>query len=462
MQYFIKKLFLLALRGLVYLKRALVWLVQKTVFYFEKAALKYRSSVGLLLYKVGFRMKKKIGPASVQKGGRIIDFIGKRNTLQVVLFLVAIVVMVPHSKLYTRDLERIPGRDTLLYRVVGPAQELDDIEEVTTDMASLQPEIGSAWRQRSVTAEIPNAPAGGQAQGPEEITAISTGGSAVTKPTILPGNEIPSSPTTPGAPSGSRTKVVTHTVQSGETIGLIAEKYDISQLTVLWANDLTSRSYIRPGDQLTILPVDGLVHTVKSGDTVHKIAKLYNAEADAIIKQNKLKNDGSDIVIGEELTVPGGEKPKPIISAPAPQPTRTYNQLSSVAAPPPSPAAPAGSGWLWPTSARIITQYYGWRHTGLDIAGPVGTPLYASKAGTVIKSQCGWNGGYGCYVILDHGGGFQSVYAHASVLRVSAGQSVAQGQVVADMGSTGRSTGSHIHFEIRAGGKRNNPLQYIR
>jgi murein DD-endopeptidase MepM/ murein hydrolase activator NlpD len=111
---------------------------------------------------------------------------------------------------------------------------------------------------------------------------------------------------------------------------------------------------------------------------------------------------------------------------------------------------------------RRITQYFGWRHTGLDIAGKLGTPIYATRAGKVIKSQCGWNGGYGCYIIIDHGGGVISLYGHNSQLFVSVGDKVVQGQNISVEGSTGRSTGPHLHFEIRVNGVHQNPLKYIR
>jgi len=150
--------------------------------------------------------------------------------------------------------------------------------------------------------------------------------------------------------------------------------------------------------------------------------------------------------------------PTPVYVAPV----RKYTQLSNIAAPPPSVAAPAGSGYLWPAGVRYISQYFGWRHTGLDIAGKIGTGLYASRAGTVTRSQCGWNGGYGCYIIIDHGNGITTLYGHASRLYVSVGEYVSQGQTFAAMGSTGRSTGSHLHFEVRVNGARQNPLRYIR
>jgi LysM repeat protein len=458
MQYFLKKALLLLLRSFVYMKRGAVWFGKKALALVERGFAAYKRTIGFFVYKIFFKIQKKLGIVRTYRGSQSVEFFGRRSTLQIVLFFVGVIVMIPHSKLYTKDIDRIPGRDTLLYKMVGPADEIAGVDEIVADISAPLVETSSGWRQHAVSVDTPGAVGEGAVIVSQDIASISSGGTAITKPTILPGIELPSDSSTTFA--STRSESIYHDVQSGDTIGGIAEKYDISLATILWANDLTARSYIRPGDRLLILPVDGVMHKVSSGDTVHKIARRYDAEVDNIIEQNKLKNDGSDIVIGETLIIPGGVEPQPASTY---TPTaRKYTSLSSVAAPPPSVAAPAGSGYLWPTSVRTITQYYGVRHTGVDIAGPTGSPLYATRAGTVIKSQCGWNGGYGCYIIIDHGGGLHSLYGHASQLYVSVGERVVQGQTIGLMGSTGRSTGPHVHFEIRVGGSRTNPFQYIR
>jgi murein DD-endopeptidase MepM/ murein hydrolase activator NlpD len=133
--------------------------------------------------------------------------------------------------------------------------------------------------------------------------------------------------------------------------------------------------------------------------------------------------------------------------------------------PPSSSAGASESGYVWPSGARIITQYYGLRHHALDIAGAWQTPNYATKAGKVITSQCGWNSGYGCYIIIDHGGGVKSLYGHNSKLLVSVGDEVEAGQTIGLMGNTGKVrglTGIHLHFEIIVNGARVNPLRYTR
>ena len=449
------KILFYLLKSLVYIKRALFWILDYVWLFITKISELFKNTIGFRIYKLWFHVQKWTGRFHIPWDSRMIELLGKRSTLQIVLFIVIVAIMIPHSKLYTRKSTEIPGQQTLLYQLVGPGYQDFALEEISVDLAVLAPQETESWKQGAVTAQ-PGTTGNSQLVPQEqEISSISAGGTAVTKPSILPGATLPST----SGPTG-RTEIVYHTVKTGEIIGTIAEKYSISVATILWANNLSIRSYIRPGDELKILPVSGLVHKVKRGDTISKLAKTYSTSAEKIIKSNKLKDDGSDIVIGEELLVPGGAKPAPKYTYTPP--TRQYSQLSSISAPPPSAGAPAGSGYLWPTDAKRITQYYGWRHTGLDIGGPVGTAVYASKAGKVTRSQCGWNSGYGCYLIIDHGGGVQTVYAHNSRLYVKVNESVVQGQTIAAMGSTGRSTGPHIHFEVRVNGRRMNPLKYIR
>jgi murein DD-endopeptidase MepM/ murein hydrolase activator NlpD len=360
--------------------------------------------------------------------------------------------MIPESEIFTRDDTKVPGRDTLLYHLVGPGGQdfALELEEVAAEEAEPVRDART-WREGAAAPES-TAFISEPVVSDESIGGVSLGGTALTKPTIIPGAALP------GVSMAARTEVVYYEVQSGDVIGAIASRYGVSVASVLWANNLSARSYIRPGDKLKIPPVSGVLHIVKRGDTVGKIARAYQAKEADIIAFNKLQPGGTDIVAGEELIIPGGVKPTPA----APPPVFRSNAVANIAAPPGSVEAPAGSGYVWPTAARRITQYFGWRHTGIDIGGPVGTAIYAARAGVVRTSQCGWNGGYGCYIVIDHGGGVQTAYGHSSQLYVSVGQSVSQGQTISAMGSTGRSTGPHLHFEVRVNGVRRNPLQYVR
>lgn len=446
------------LRAFVYIKRALFFFIQTAWVLFIRVYDWYSNTLGFRLYKLYFFFRRKLQKYKIPLDRRMVEVFSRRGMLQLLLFLFILLVIFPDSKLYTKEINRVPGRQTLLYELVGPGDQDFALDDIVIEEAYADTDSGasSLWREGALGVDGSATVGKDIARIPQDIGAISAGGSAITKPTIIPGSTLP---TLGSAESANRTETVEYTVQPGDVIGAIAEQLGVSVNTILWANNLSARSYIRPGDVLKVPPQSGVYHTVKRGDTVGAIAKQYDADVDQVVAFNKLQKDGADIVVGEELFIPGGERPAPVPTYTAPVKTTIARQ---VAAPQPSAEAPAGSGYLWPTNVRTITQYYGWRHTGVDIAGPVGSPLYASKAGTVITSQCGWNGGYGCYVILDHGGGVTTLYGHASQLNVEVGDEVNQGDVVALMGSTGRSTGPHIHFEVRVSGSRQNPLKYVR
>ena len=234
-----------------------------------------------------------------------------------------------------------------------------------------------------------------------------------------------------------RSEVYTYVVEAGDTQIAISELFGISLDTLLWANGLTSRSIIRPGDTLTILPVNGIRYTVVKGDTVQTIAKKYNAVADDIVVYNNLPSDGT-IVEGESIVIPGGIKPLPVVPKVSVQPTRVTRQTIQ-----------ASQGWLvQPAPGRNWGRLHGFN--GVDIANSCGTPIVAAAAGTVIVADdIGWNGGYGKYVKLQHLNGVITLYAHAKELLADVGVQVNQGETIALMGTTGRSTGCHVHFEVR-------------
>lgn len=258
--------------------------------------------------------------------------------------------------------------------------------------------------------------------------------------------------------TSKRNKIISYTVTSGDTVSSIAKQFGITINTVLWANNLGAYSLIRPGDELNILPESGVIHNVKSGDTISKIANTYDIAEKDILASNEL---GAVLKIGDKIMVPGGTKLKAAVAS---RPKTTSNTgLSIIRDLVKTPDAPSSTDtsqkMLWPTEGHRITQYFSWSHTGLDIANKTGTPLYASEAGTVEYS--GWSNGYGYNVLINHGGGKKTRYAHASKLFVKAGDSVSRGENIAAMGSTGWSTGPHIHFEVIINGKKYNPLNYI-
>lgn len=264
---------------------------------------------------------------------------------------------------------------------------------------------------------------------------------------------------TSGAGSLKRAEIISYTVAAGDTVSSIAKQFGLTVNTILWANDLAAYSLIRPGDSLSILPESGVVHNVKSGDTISKIARTYDVSEDEILAGNKL---GAVLKIGDKIMVPGGTKLKTVVaSKPKPSANTGLSIIRDFVKTPDAPSANTSDAkMLWPTEGHRITQYFSWSHTGLDIANKTGTPLYAAEAGTVEYS--GWSNGYGYNVVINHGGGKKTRYAHASKLFVSVGDSVSRGENIAAMGSTGWSTGPHIHFEVIINGTKYNPLNYIK
>lgn len=251
-----------------------------------------------------------------------------------------------------------------------------------------------------------------------------------------------------------RDSIITYTVQGGDTLSTIAQKFGISVDTIKWANDLTSDD-VNVGDELKILPVTGIAYKVQSGDTVYTIAKKFDTDAQKIVDFpfNDFANPETfSLVEGEQLIVPDGVQP-------AAQPTYVSQKAYIVQAP--QFTNVSGDGFHWPVQG-IITQGFSWYHNGLDIAGPVGTPIYAAKAGIVVESNCNYDGGYACHVLLSHAGGWGTMYAHmVDQPVVGVGQSVSAGQLIGYRGSTGRSTGPHTHFEIRSPNGNVNPLQFL-
>ncbi len=248
-----------------------------------------------------------------------------------------------------------------------------------------------------------------------------------------------------------RDKVVNYEVREGDTIFSVAGEWGISENTILWANDLSSSSKLKTGQTLKILPVSGVSHKVAGGDTIYSVAKKYQANAQAII-DFPFNDIGDDFQLlgGQVLIVPDGAPPQ----APAPVPTQYL-------APSQLPIESLGSAqFIWPAAGQIA-QYFSWYHPAIDISNLSGGPIHAADSGTVVVA--GWpdNSGYGNRVIIDHGNGFTTLYGHLSAIYVSVGQKVSKGDVIGMMGSTGRSTGTHLHIEIRKNGTALNPLSLL-
>ena len=379
------------------------------------------------------------------------SWIFKRDNLQVIVFIILFFLSLPQTKLQAKKDPAFYGQKTIAYGIFGTEEEYN-LEEISASPASTNFSVPT-WRQGALGSDLGSGLAGDAIVRDQELAGIIAGGTALGKPILMPGAAI----------TGKRSGVVEYEVQPGDSLSSIAYEYGVSVATVMWENNLSLRSVLKLGQKLRIPPTTGVMHTIKKGDTIKKIAKQYSAKEPDIIDFNKLKEDGTDLKIGERIMVPGGIQPQAAALA---RTSRTSGTLSTRVAPAGSTAAASARGFVWPSKARTITQYYNWAHHAIDISGGgMGTPTYAAKAGTVVVSQCGWNSGYGCYVIIDHGNGVRTLYGHHSQLLVSPGDYVEAGQTIGLMGNTGKVrgvTGIHLHFEIQINGVRVNPLGYVR
>ena len=256
-----------------------------------------------------------------------------------------------------------------------------------------------------------------------------------------------------------RAEIIEYEVKSGDTLSSIASKFNISIDTIKWANDLDDIHSIKPGQKLKILPVSGVAHTVKPGDTLASVAKLYSAEQQPILDFpfNDIPDDFK-LKVGQILIIPDGVPPQKAITSPKSRPAPQYLAQGTSS---PTFSAPGGGSFIWPTRG-ILTQYFSWYHPGIDVANPSAPAIAASDGGVVVVA--GWvdNYGFGNRVVVDHGNGYKTTYAHLSNIYVTVGQAVSRGQVIGQMGSTGRSTGTHLHLEIRFKGIAVNPLAILK
>ena len=242
-----------------------------------------------------------------------------------------------------------------------------------------------------------------------------------------------------------RKEIIDYVVQNGDTLESIAQKFEISLETLLWANNLAKNSKIKAGENLVVLPVSGVVHIVKNNDTISEIAETYKGKTEEIIAFNELSPDGTDIFMGDILVIPDGIMP------PKPQ------TIPQIALP--------DNYFMFPVQG-IITQRLHW-HNAVDIGAKCGTPIRAPASGEVLKVKYGWNMGMGNYLTISHNDGkIVTTYAHLSWIFVSPEEKVELGQKIALVGGqpgtsgAGHSTGCHLHFGVI--GAKNFLAKYLR
>ena len=252
-----------------------------------------------------------------------------------------------------------------------------------------------------------------------------------------------------------------YTIQQGDTLTGVANRFGVSMMTIWWANSLTSKSVLHVGQQLIIPPVSGLVVTVAEGDTLESLAAQYGISTQSIVDANGLEEP--TLVIGQTLILPGAVGAPIPTATPKPAPKVTTSGTTRVTG-----AVPySGGRFAWPVIGgnNYISQYYHYSHPAIDIAGTYGSPIVAAGSGTVIFAGWKSNGG-GWQVWISHGSGVYTTYNHMSAITISSGASVSRGQQVGRLGMSGWATGPHLHFEVWIGpiwngGTRVNPMRYF-
>lgn len=277
-------------------------------------------------------------------------------------------------------------------------------------------------------------------------------------------------------------EITTYTVKKGDTLEKVAKKFGISKNTLIKSNDsLSAKGTLTVGQVLAILPIDGVAYTVKKGDTVSSLAKKYSATTKDILEYNDLEKS-SDLKEGDTIVIPGGEKPVVLAEKPEKDENKKIEvkvpekEVPTISTPEvvvdvpkdlvpvvsPSTQQNTQSGFIWPLpsgAGRISQRLHD--DNAVDIASPKGTPIYAPKEGTVlIADDSGYNGGYGLYVVVNFTDGGQMLFGHMSKVASVAGQKIAQGEVIGYVGTTGSSTGNHVHISARGGIK--NPYAHLK
>ena len=340
-------------------------------------------------------------------------------------------------------------------------------------LATISAQVRSGKALAALTSTLPSPNRGAK---PETAGTLQPPGAipeASTVPPVAPGqtSAVPAVSSSPAERQLVASSVpATVLVKQGQTVWEIARVHRVSMDAIVQANGLRSADVIQMGQRL-IIPGKTAVRSqapstpapararapavsdrsmavaVRKGQTLWQIARMYGVSVDAIVQANGLRS-AEYILAGQRLTIPGKTADQPGWIVETTEPQSAFVRIAL--------------GFLWPARGSL-TSRFGWRwrhhHDGIDIASPRGSPIFAAKAGRVVFA--GWDYGYGRAVIIDHGGGVTTLYAHASALLVRSGQVVRVGELIARVGCTGHCSGSHVHFEIRVHGQAVNPLKYL-
>ncbi len=249
--------------------------------------------------------------------------------------------------------------------------------------------------------------------------------------------------------SASVLELKTYEVRKGDSLWSIANAFDLDINTLFGCNSFKNPDVLKPGTTIKVPNQDGILYKIKKGDSLASITKKYGVYIEGVLSANEMSKEDT-LVAGKEIFLPAA---KPL----------SVPRSGSVS------GSSSGGGFRWPVRGRISSPF-GWRrdpfnkrkdfHTGIDIKAPSGRTIVAAKGGRVAYS--GWMGGYGRVIVIDHGGSYKTLYAHCSRLLVPRGRKVSRGQAIARVGSSGRSTGPHLHFEVRYRNSATNPLKFLR
>jgi len=408
------------------------------------------SKVLVRLYRLYFGIISRLGWSGDIRNRSFSVFVNQKLIHATVAILtIVFVIFNLTQKTQAVSPEEMTGKTFLSEIISSEFSENDQlIEEYFDEQAAITPVQQTYLDNLTAVKAQPMAEMAAPGEGSlfEDAAGNIQGGGAIVKPNLAA--------TSKGI--RPRESIIDYTVQAGDTVSTIAAQFGISVNTILWENNLTAYSLIRPGNKLSILPATGVSHSVKRGETMASIALKYGIEQNAIMEANKLAS-AEMLSVNQKLIIPGGRK----IYAGSSQTARASSAGSITDLFKPDNLKSIVSNKLaWPTVGARMTQYYSWRHHAVDIANKTGTPIYACDSGVI--EVAGWGTGYGNQIVVNHGGGKKSRYGHMSKFYVVKGQTVEKGEAIGAMGSTGNSTGPHLHFEYIINGIKYNPLNYLK
>lgn len=408
------------------------------------------NKVAVRLYRLYFSVIKRLGWSGSLKSKSLTFFVNQKLIHVIVgVFTIFFVIFNLTQKTQAISPEEMTGKTFLSEIISSEFGENDQlIEEYFDEQAAITP-IQQTYLDNLTAVRV---------QPTAEMVVPDQGSSLDDTPGNIQGGEAIVKPGLAATSKGIRPRegIVEYLVLAGDSVSTIAAQFGVSVNTILWENDLSAYSLIRPGDKLRILPMSGVAYSVKRGETLASIALKHGIEQNVILEANKL-GSGEVLAVGQKLIIPGG---KELYVAPARVARSSAAASITDLFKPGNLKSIVSNKLAWPTVGARITQYYSWRHHAVDIANKTGTPIYACDTGVI--EVAGWGTGYGNQIVINHGGGTKSRYGHMSKFYVKKGQTVEKGEVIGLMGSTGNSTGPHLHFEYIINGVKYNPLNYLK